>query len=61
MPDLQSQFGQIKLLYLLQNKCEWKKIRNQNHGAIIGFMEQNLELLQRVSPPDLLNASASPI
>ncbi|GAA5991193.1 hypothetical protein JCM10908_006583 [Rhodotorula pacifica] len=44
---MKSQFGQIKLLYLLQNKCEWKKIRNQNHGAIIGFMEQNLELLQR--------------
>ncbi|BGP41564.1 hypothetical protein JCM10449v2_005555 [Rhodotorula kratochvilovae] len=43
---MKTQFGQIKLHYLLQTQLEWKTVRSHNYGEIIGVMEQNLRGLQ---------------
>ncbi|GAA6003719.1 hypothetical protein JCM10207_003562 [Rhodosporidiobolus poonsookiae] len=43
---MKSQFGQIKLYYLLQGQLEWKDCRAENYKQILAVMEQNLEGLK---------------
>ncbi|GAA5889688.1 hypothetical protein JCM5296_002432 [Sporobolomyces johnsonii] len=43
---MKSQFGQIKLYYLLQGQVDWKECRAENYTQIIRVMEQSLEALK---------------
>ncbi|GAA5923746.1 hypothetical protein JCM1841_002031 [Sporobolomyces salmonicolor] len=43
---MKSQFGQIKLYYLLQGQVAWKECRAENYSQIIRVMEQSLEALR---------------
>jgi hypothetical protein len=52
----QTQFGQIKLNYLLANKLEWKTQRIQNYDQVVDFMAQNLQFVQQVRRPSYLTS-----
>ncbi|BGP01489.1 Proteophosphoglycan ppg4 [Rhodotorula toruloides ATCC 204091] len=44
---MKTQFGQIKLNYLLSNKLEWKTRRIQNYDQVVDIMAQNLQFIQQ--------------